>query len=61
MPRFDFSRDRHPGRKPALNDVELLCLLVAQHLIGIASDRRGIRYARKHLTGMFPNLPQQSG
>lgn len=61
MPRLGFSRDRHPGRKPALNDVELLCLYVAQHLIGIASDRKWIRYARKHLTGMFPNLPQQSG
>lgn len=61
MPRFDFSRDRHPDRKYALNDVERLCLYVAQHLLGIASDRKGIRYARRDATGMFPNLPQQSG
>ncbi len=61
MPTLGFSRDRHPGRKPALTDVELLCLLVAQHLLGTASDRKWIRYAHKHLTGMFPNLPQQSG
>jgi hypothetical protein len=31
LPAIGFSRDRSPGRKPALNDVELLCL-VAQHL-----------------------------
>ena len=61
LPAIGFSRDRRPGRKPALNDVELLCLLVAQHLLGIASDRKWIRYARAHLRGMFPNIPKQSG
>lgn len=61
LPAIGFSRHHSPGRKPALNDVELLCLLVAQHLLGIASDRKWIRYARTHLKGMFPNLPQQSG
>ena len=44
-----------------MNDVELLCLLVAQQLLGIASDRKWIRYARTHLLDMFPSLPQQSG
>ena len=47
LPALGFSRDRHPGRKPALNDVELLCLVVAQHLLGIASDRKWIRYPRE--------------
>ncbi|MEX5312810.1 hypothetical protein [Kocuria sp. CPCC 205233] len=61
MPRFDFSRDRPPDRKYALNDVERLCLYVAQHLFGIASDRKGIRYARRDVTGMFPNLPPAIG
>ena len=61
LPAIGFTRDHHPGRKPALNDAELLCLLVAQHLLGIASDRKWIRYARTHLMGMFPNLPGQSG
>lgn len=61
MPTLGFSRDHHPGRKPALTDVELLCLLVAQHLLGIASDRKWMRYAHKNFKGMFPNLPQQSG
>lgn len=61
LPALGFSRDHHPGRKPALNDVELLCLLVAQHMLGIASDRKWIRYAQTHLLDMFPTLPQQSG
>jgi hypothetical protein len=47
--------------KTDLNDIELLCLLVAQHLLGIASDRKWIRHARTHLIDMFPALPQQSG
>lgn len=61
LPGLGFSRDRHPGRKPVLTDVELLCLVVAQHLLGIASDREWIRYAHTHLISMFPTLPQQSG
>jgi len=34
---------------------------VAHHLLGIASDRKWIRYAHTHLIEMFPDLPQQSG
>jgi Transposase DDE domain len=61
LPSLGWTRARRPGRKPALDDGELLCLAAAQHLLGIASERRWIRYARKHLTGMFPHLPGQSG
>ncbi len=61
LPAIGFTRNHSPGRKPALNDVELLCLLVAQHLLGIASDRKWIRHARTHLKDLFPNLPGQSG
>jgi len=61
LPALGFTRGKHPGRKPVLNDVELLCLIVAQQMLGIASDRKWIRYARSHLIDMFPNLPQQSG
>ena len=61
LPALGWSRDHRPGRKPVLSDAELLCLAVAQHLLGIASERRWIRYARKHLAGMFPDLPGQSG
>jgi len=39
----------------------LLCVAVAQHLLGVASDRRWIRYAHSHLKAMFPGLPGQSG
>lgn len=61
LPGLGWSRDHRPGRKPALTDAELLCLVVAQQLLQVASDRRWIRYARKHLRGMFPTLPGQSG
>ena len=44
-----------------LTDAELICLVVAQQLLGISSERRWIRYAHKHLRQTFPYLPGQSG
>jgi hypothetical protein len=61
LPRLGCSRAHRRGRKPVLTDAELLCVAVAQQLLGIASERRWIRYAHTHLTGMFPHLPGQSG
>lgn len=61
LPALGWSREHRPGRKPALSDAELACLTVAQQLLGIASERRWIRYARAHLAEMFPHLPGQSG
>jgi hypothetical protein len=61
LPVVGWTRDHLPGRKPQLSDAELLCLAVAQQLLGFASDRRWIRYARTHLAAMFPSLPGQSG
>jgi len=61
LPDLGVSRDRRPGRKPVLSDAELLCLAVAQHLLGFSSESRWIRYARAHLRGMFPGIPHQSG
>jgi hypothetical protein len=52
---------RWMGRPPLLTDSELLCLAVAQALLGCYSEARWLRFARKHLSGMFPYLPQQSG
>ncbi|RWZ79540.1 hypothetical protein EKH49_16270 [Glutamicibacter sp. HZAU] len=50
------------GRRQLLTDAELLCLAAAQHLPhGDCSETRWIRYARTHLGGMFPHIPQQSG
>jgi hypothetical protein len=42
------------GRPPLLSDSELVCLAVAQALLGYHSEARWLRYANKHLTGMFP-------
>ena len=50
LPLLGWSRDHRPGRKPELTDAELLCLAVAQQLLGIASERRWIRHARRNLT-----------
>ena len=49
------------GRPPLLTDSELVCLAVAQALLGHHSEARWLRFAHKHLRGMFPYLPQQSG
>lgn len=61
LPDLGVSRGRRPGRKPVLTDEELLCLVVAQQLLGFSSESRWVRYARAHLRGMFPGIPGQSG
>lgn len=52
---------RSLGRPPLLSDSELVCLAVAQALLGFHSESRWLRYANKHLSGMFPYLPQRAG
>jgi hypothetical protein len=49
------------GRPPKLSGSELVTLAVAQALLGFASEARWLRYADKHLRGLFPYLPRQSG
>ncbi len=61
LPRLGLSRSGRPGRRPVLTDAELLCLVVAQHLLQFDSETRWVRYARTHLRGMFPGMPRQSG
>ena len=39
---------RRVGRPPWLTDAELLCLAIAQVLLGFPGERHWIRYARKH-------------
>jgi hypothetical protein len=51
---------RGPGRRPKLSDAELICLAVAQVLLGCNSERRWLRFARHRLGHLFPYLPSAS-
>lgn len=50
-------RRRNARRK--LSDAEIVTLCVAQVLMGIPSDRRFLRAARRQLGHLFPQLPSQ--
>lgn len=54
-------KDRRPGRPVSLRHSELVCLAVAQALLGFRSEHRWIRFAICHLRAMFPYLPHQPG
>jgi hypothetical protein len=56
-----FITARQPGQPKQLTDAELVCLAVTQVLLNRPSEAAWLRYARKHLSGMFPYLLQQSG
>lgn len=49
------------GRPPRLTDSELVCLAVAQALLGFTSESRRLRFADCRLGGMFPCVPGQPG
>jgi hypothetical protein len=49
-----------PGRKPKLSDAELVCLAIAQVLLGFGSERRWLRFANRRLGHLFPYLPTPS-
>jgi hypothetical protein len=49
-----------PGRRPKLSDAELVCLAVAQVLLGWDSERRWLRFADRRLGHLFPYLPTPS-
>ncbi len=55
-----FGPRRGPGRKPKLSDAELVCLAVAQVLLGFGSERRWLRFAGQRLGHLFPYLPTAS-
>ena len=50
-------RPRNARRK--LTDAEIVTLCVAQVLMGVPSDRRFLRAARRQLAHLFPQLPSQ--
>lgn len=47
--------------QPLTSDAEMLTLAVMQAVLGHPSEARWLRYARKHLRPLFPNLPLQPG
>jgi hypothetical protein len=49
------------GRPPKITDSELVCLAVAQVLLGFRSEARWMRFAHANLREMFPDLPQRPG
>jgi Transposase DDE domain len=52
---------RRPGRRKKLSDAELLCLAVAQMLLGFPSQHHWLRFAYGRLGHLFPYLPHQPG
>ena len=57
----DLLPERAKNARRRLTDAEVVTLLVAQTMMGIASDRRFVRVARKQLVALFPGLVGQSG
>jgi hypothetical protein len=57
----DLLEPRHgPGRRPKLSDAELVCVAVAQVLLGFDSERRWLRFTSQRLGHLFPYLPTPS-
>jgi hypothetical protein len=50
-----------PGHPPKLSDAELVCLAVAQVLLGARSDRHWLRFVGDRLGHLFPYVPGQAG
>jgi hypothetical protein len=52
---------RGRGRRPRLSDAELVCLAVAQVLLGFDTEHRWVRFAYCRLGHLFRYLPKQPG
>lgn len=55
----DLLPERRRNARRKLTDAEVVTLCVAQVLMGIPSDRRFLRAARRQLGHLFPHLPSQ--
>ena len=55
----DLLPERPANARRKLSDAEIVTLCVAQVLMGIPSDRRFLRAARRQLGHLFPTLPTQ--
>ena len=60
-PRDPFGRRRRPGHPKKLADAELVCLAVAQVLLGARSEHHWLRMCYGRLGHLFPYLPEQPG
>ena len=49
------------GIAPKLSDAELITMAVMQAMLTFRSERRWLRYMRKHLLGLFPRQLKQAG
>jgi hypothetical protein len=55
------AHQRRPGRPKRLSDAELVCLAVAQVLLGARSEHHWLRMCYARLGHLFPYLPKQPG
>src|SRR3990170_8529641 len=55
----DLLPERPGNARRRLSDAEIVTLCVAQVLMGVPSDRRFLRAARRQLGHLFPHLPRQ--
>jgi hypothetical protein len=55
----DLLPKRPKNARRRISDAEVITLCVAQAVLGISSDRRFLRAARRQLAGLFPVLPTQ--
>ncbi len=52
---------RRPGHPKKLSDAELVCLAVAQVLLGARNEHHWLRMCQARLGHLFPYLPKQPG
>jgi len=57
----DLLPEARKNARRKLTDAEVVTLCVAQAIMGIPSDRRFLRAARRQLGHLFPDLPRQAG
>src|SRR5262245_36675732 len=55
----DLLPTRAKNARRRITDAEVITLCVAQAVLGISSDRRFLRAAKRQLAGLFPVLPTQ--
>jgi DDE family transposase len=57
----DLLPEKPKNARRSVTDAEVVTLCVAQAIMGIPSDRRFLKVARKHLRHLFPTIPGQAG